>query len=99
MSQAEGIGIVAQNFFGGLFMINRVVEQSKTRKNFYRDYYRKAVSVLVGVLFLQVIVLAATMYVFLHRTVPQFYSSSSDGDLTKLTALSAPNNSNNPLIE
>lgn len=98
MSQAECIGIVAQNFFGGLYMINWTVERSKTRKNFYRDYYRKAISVLVGVLFLQVIVLAATMYVFLHRTKPQFYSSSSDGELTKLTALAVPNNSNVPLI-
>lgn len=79
-------------------MINTGIDSVKTQKYFYRDYYRKAIDILVALLFCELLLVGAIMYVFLDRSVPSFYASSSSGQLALLKALPQPNRSATPLI-
>lgn len=80
-------------------MINTVIEQVKSQKYFYRNIYRKALNILIVILFIEAILTAALIYVVTHRPLPYFYASSSDGILTPLKALPEPNRSSTAMLE
>lgn len=79
-------------------MTNTIIEQVKSQKFFYRDYYRKVTKVLVVCQFIIVALIAAVFYFATHRPVPGFYASSSNGAITPLKPLSQPNYSNTALL-
>lgn len=78
--------------------MHETIEQVKARKYFYRDYYRKASTVLIGVLLLIAILSIAIVYLYGQRTIPAYYATSSDGKLVPLSPMEAPNYSSSPLI-
>jgi hypothetical protein len=80
-------------------MINTIVAQTKSRRTFYRDFYKKGLSVLIVLLGLEVLMTMAIMFVFLHEAMPTFYASSSDGILTPLKAMPEPNRSTTAMLQ
>ncbi len=80
-------------------MINTAIEKIKSRKGFYRDLYRKELLVLIVFVVTQIVLIGMVMYVFSNQKVPAFYASSSDGILTPLQAMPAPNRLNTPLLK
>jgi hypothetical protein len=79
--------------------VSELLERVKARKFFYRNYYRKAAGLLIIALALIVILSVSVVYVYLQRTIPAYYATSSDGKLVPLTPLNSPNYSNTPLIQ
>jgi intracellular multiplication protein IcmL len=71
----------------------------KARKNFYRDYYRRACVMLLASLVLILILSLLVVYLFMQRPLPDFYATSMNGRLSHLTPLSSPNYSGKALIE
>lgn len=71
----------------------------KSGKFFYRDHYRRMSNILFGSLVIIIFLTLAIIYVFVTRGLPDFYASRSDGELTQIPSLSAPNDSNTPLIQ
>lgn len=80
-------------------MINTAIEKIKSRKNFFRDLYRKELVVLTVFLFSQIILIGTVMYVFTNQKMPSFYASSSDGILTSLKSMPVPNRSDTALLK
>ena len=80
-------------------MINTAIEKIKSRKGFYRDLYRKELIILIVFLFSQLVLIGMVVYVFTNQTMPTFYASSSDGILTPLKAMPAPNRLDTPLLK
>lgn len=80
-------------------MINTAIDETKSRKGFYRNLYRKELVVLIVLLVSQLVLIGMIMYVITHQTNPDFYATSSDGKLTPLKAMPAPNNSGVPLLK
>ena len=80
-------------------MINTAIEKIKSRKGFYRDLYRKELLILIVFLISQFVLIGMIVFVFTHQKMPAFYASSSDGILTSLQAMSAPNRSDTPLLK
>lgn len=70
----------------------------KTRKYFYRDYYRRAANALWVALALIIVLSLLVIYFYIERPLPTFYATSSNGKLVALTPLSTPNYGNTPLI-
>ena len=82
-------------------MINTMIDNVKSHKNFYGKVYRKELIFLMALILTQVILIIMIMYIIIirHNEIPAFYSSSSDGILTPLKPLGAPNQSAKPLLE
>ena len=78
--------------------MHQTIEQVKARKYFYRDYYRKASTALIGILLLIALLSSVIIYLYMQRTIPAYYATSSDGKLVPLSPLEAPNYSSSPLI-
>ncbi len=79
-------------------MENEVLDRVKGRKNFYRDYYRRAYNLLWFALSIIVVLSFLNIYLYITRPMPDFYATSSDGKLVKLNSMEAPNYSNTSLI-
>ena len=79
--------------------IDIILEKTKSRKFFYRDLYRKELTLLIILTIMACVWVVLIIWVATHRVVPSFYSSSSDGILTPLTVMSAPNRSNKVMLE
>lgn len=79
-------------------MTNTLIDQVKSKKFFYRDYYRRTIKVLVVCQFIIVALIAALFYFATHRPIPGFYASSSNGVITPLKPLNQPNYSNTALL-
>lgn len=80
-------------------MISDQLALVKTRKNFYRDNYRRACTALLISLALILVLSFLVAYLFIQRSLPDFYATSMNGRLTHLTPFSTPNYSSKPLIE
>jgi len=80
-------------------MINTAIDQVKARKFFYRNYYRKGLNILIGMLALEFILTGFSFVIVKDYKVPKFYASSSDGILTPLRSMPEPNRSNKFLLE
>lgn len=82
-------------------MVGMVLKKVKARKFFYRNLYRKELVLLIiltatAAIWMGLITIVALDHM---RTVPYFYASSSDGILTPLKAMAAPNNSSKAMLE
>lgn len=80
-------------------MTNTIIDAVKLQKHFYRDRYRAAIKILVVCQFIIILLIPLVFYFGTHRPVPGFYSSSSNGVITPLTALDHPNYSNTALLK
>ena len=65
-------------------MTEQVLDMIKSRKNYYRDNFRRMVTLLFYCMFIILILFAAITYVYFTRGQHTFYATSADGKLTKL---------------
>jgi hypothetical protein len=79
-------------------VINTTIEKIKERKHFYRDLYRKELIILIVLMISQFVLVGLVMYGFMDQKIPAFYASTSDGILSPLKAMPAPNRSDKPLL-
>jgi len=87
---------------GGMsIVINTYIDRVKNRKNFFLNSYRKGLLILIFLLGMQVVWIMMIMFILFDRqgVIPDFYASSSNGMLTQLKPLPAPNMSDKPLLE
>ncbi len=80
-------------------MTNTIIESVKEKKFFYRDYYRRAIKLLVICQFIIILLIPLVFYFGMHRPIPGYYSSSSNGGITPLNPLNQPNYSNTALLK
>jgi hypothetical protein len=62
----------------------------KARKFFYRDHYRKALTLLLLLLMVAAILIVAIIYEVLTPDARQYYATATNGDLFSLQVTSAP---------
>lgn len=65
-------------------MIHDILEEIKTRKNFYRDYYRlfsRSLYICFAIIILE---LALIIVLYAFQGTSSYYASSSDGGLTRI---------------
>lgn len=79
-------------------MLSQTLNVIKSRKNFYRDCYYRALRFLLGCFFITLVLLLLLILLVLSRAEPAYYSTSISGKLTQLKPLDTPNYSNTPLI-
>jgi hypothetical protein len=80
-------------------MTSTAIDRVKSRKNFYRNLYRKEIILLMALLLMMFVWVVMIVYVATHRKVSDFYASSSNGIITPLKPMPVPNRSNKPLLE
>ena len=68
-------------------MASHVLDQIKSRKNYYRDNYRRLSKYLFFCFALIFILIMLIVYFVLSRGEPTYYASSSDGGLIELEAV------------
>lgn len=79
-------------------MISNYLEAIRSRKNFYRDNYRRATSALLVMMIIICCLIVAIIYVYFTQPPKDYYASNNAGGLAKLTPLNKPNMSATPLI-
>lgn len=65
-------------------MSHDIVDQVKTRKNYYRNNYRASLRLLMYCLFLIIFLLLGIIFMVVTRPEPDYYASSNDGKVTKI---------------
>ena len=80
-------------------MLNDQLTIIKSRKDFYRDNYRRACFALWMALAIIFMMSLSIFYLYIQQPLPDFYATSMNGNLTQLQALSSPNYSSKPLIQ
>lgn len=75
------------------------LEEIKSRKNFYRNLFRRCVflNMVLGVL--GVVQAVLIFFLYISRPEPDYYSTSGVTAPIKLTGLSQPNNGPEPLLK
>lgn len=67
-----------------------LIEQVKTKRNFYRNVYRGALTLLNGLLILIVLLLLANLYFLFNKEEIKYYATSTDGQIYPLKASEIP---------
>ena len=80
-------------------MVDKAVELSYLRNNFYRDNYRKVLVALLVMVIANVILALAAVHVIKNPPMPKYFATSNDGRITLLHPLSAPVLSVNSITE
>lgn len=71
-------------------MTNTTIQLVKSYKFFYRDYYRKALKVVIYCQFVILALVVANFYFATHRPIPGYYASSNAGIITGIKVLNQP---------
>ena len=79
-------------------MLSDTLNVLKFRRNFYRDAYYRALSFLLWSFLVILVLLLLLIVLILSRPESAYYATSSQGQITLLNGLAAPNYSNVPLI-
>jgi intracellular multiplication protein IcmL len=66
------------------------LEAVQMRNNFYRDSYRRVLTVLLIMVLLNVTLLALLYYMITNRPKPEYFATTSDGKVIRMYALSEP---------
>lgn len=74
------------------------LDEVKAQKNFYRDYYRGVVVVLLFSLVLSFILVIVIIYSYLTQSLPAFYATDGVKSPIQLTPLEQPNMSETYLL-
>jgi intracellular multiplication protein IcmL len=80
-------------------VVDKAVELSYLRNNFYRDNYRKVLVALLVMVIANVILALAAVHVIKNPPMPKYFATSNDGRITLLHPLSAPVLSVNSITE
>lgn len=71
-------------------MANEALETVVSRNHFYRDNYRRVLSALLLMVVINVGLVGVVLYQVSHRPSPEYFATSADGKITKLSPLSTP---------
>jgi lipopolysaccharide/colanic/teichoic acid biosynthesis glycosyltransferase len=63
------------------------IENIKARKDFYRNLYRKTLTLSVGLLILLLVMLVINVYIYFTRPAPRYYATSSNGSVIAIKPL------------
>ena len=80
-------------------MTRQAREWVKTQKCFYRNNFRRMLSVLALSIVINVALVAAALYVYESRSDSIYYASNGVRSPVKLKVLSGPNESSTPLLQ
>lgn len=75
------------------------LEVVMTRNNFYRDSYRRVLTALLIMVVLNVALMALLYYMIVNRPKPEYFATTSDGKVIKMTPLSEPLVTNPELLQ
>lgn len=79
-------------------MRNLTVEDKITSKNFYRNYFRRVVTLTFFSLLLMNGLIVSVFYMRVTRPAPDYYATNSAGFITRLTPMLQPNMSSTALL-
>jgi hypothetical protein len=65
-------------------MSHDIVEQVKTRKNYYRNNYRASLRILMYCLIIIFCLLVAIIFMVITKPEPGYYASSNEGKVTQI---------------
>ena len=71
-------------------MPDDALEIVRLRNNFYRDNYRRVVSGLLLLLFINVALIGVIVYQYKTRPEPRYFATSADGRITPIYPLTRP---------
>jgi intracellular multiplication protein IcmL len=71
-------------------MVDTALEQAKERKNFYRDSFRKVVTILLIMILINILLSLAIYYYVTHRPEPNYFATSETGEITSVYPVVAP---------
>ncbi len=71
-------------------MVDKAIEISYLRNNFYRDNYRKVLVALLVMVIANIILALGAVHVIKNPPLPKYFATSNDGRITLLHPLSAP---------
>lgn len=74
-------------------------EHIRSHKNFYRDNFRRGCNALTVALLIILGLAIVIFYIYITRPEPEFYATSSNGNIAPVTPLNHPNYSHEPLIK
>lgn len=80
-------------------MADTALEIVQMRKNFYRDSYRRTVSALLFMIFINLLLAFIIYYLATHRPEPKYFATSADGRITPIYPLTAPMVSDSALLQ
>jgi intracellular multiplication protein IcmL len=80
-------------------MPDSALEVVQMRKNFYRDSYRRVVSVLLFMIIANAILALIIYYMATHQPEPKYFATSADGRITPLYPLTAPMVADSALLQ
>lgn len=66
------------------------LELVRLRNNFYRDNYRRLVSLLLILILINLCLVAGVIYLITHRPAPQYFATNAEGRIIPLSPLSSP---------
>lgn len=80
-------------------MADDALEVVQMRKNFYRDSYRRVVSVLLFTILGNLLLAFIVYYLATHRPEPKYFATSADGRITPIYPLTAPMVADSALLQ
>jgi len=79
-------------------MASQLFDHVKSRRNFYRDCYRREAQILYVIIILIVLMFGANLYMYAVRGESQYFATSNEGGVVSLRAMNAPNYADQPLM-
>jgi intracellular multiplication protein IcmL len=80
-------------------MPDSALEVVQMRKNFYRDSYRRVVTVLLFMILANLLLALIVYYLVTHQPEPKYFATSVDGRITPIYPLTAPMVSDSALLQ
>jgi intracellular multiplication protein IcmL len=80
-------------------MPESALELVKMRKNFYRDSYRRVVTALLLMIFVNMLLAFIISYFVTHQPEPKYFATSTDGRIIPIYPLTAPMQSDAALLQ
>jgi intracellular multiplication protein IcmM len=80
-------------------MLKQNLDDVKTRKNFYRNLFRRSVKLTLIMGVLAITQAALIFFLYITRPEPDYYSTSGVAAPMSLTAMNAPNMRSEPLLQ
>jgi intracellular multiplication protein IcmL len=80
-------------------MTDTALEVVQMRRNFYRDSYRRVVTVLLFMIISNLVLAGIVYYLVTHQPEPKYFATSTDGRITPIYPLTAPMVSDSALLQ
>lgn len=75
------------------------LQKVRLQSNFYRDGYRRILAALLIMVLINVVLGVSLLYVVRNKPTPEYFATTSDGNIIKIYSLSAPVVSTSELLQ